>query len=168
MSAWLLPPGASGVVHPDTTGTRDLVYDTSKPWQLAGEALDTFYGSRLFTPTDETALSTNTGDSSYTGHTLGSVPGRAQGLQVGTTSTPTADLEFITRPRFLAGSGSFPAPSARNMPERYEPCDRLQPPRGWITIGRTAIGAASSEAANPPTISLGFARAKTWFCVPGF
>lgn len=79
----------------DATGTHDFVYDSSKPWQLSAEALDTFYGSRVITRNYEVALSVNTGDTSYTGHTIGSVPGRANGFKVGTTSTPAADLEYI-------------------------------------------------------------------------
>ena len=79
----------------DTTGTRDFVYDGTYPHRLSAEALDTFYGSRVLTRTYESTLSTNTGDSTYTGHTIGSVPGRVKGLQVGSVSTPAQDLEFI-------------------------------------------------------------------------
>ena len=42
------------------------------------------------TPTYESTLSTDTGVTSYTGHTLDYVPG----LQLGTTSTPANDVEF--------------------------------------------------------------------------
>ena len=76
----------------DTTGTRDYVYDSSKPWRLATEALDTFYGSRTVSRTYDSATSTSAG--TLASHTLGTVLGRTAGLQLGTTSTPAAELEF--------------------------------------------------------------------------
>lgn len=76
----------------DTSGVHDFVYDSSKPWRLSAEALDTFYGSRLISRTYDSATSTSAG--TLASHTLGTVLGRTAGLKLGSSSTPAAELEF--------------------------------------------------------------------------
>lgn len=79
----------------DYTGARDFVYDATSPWRLSAESLPAFYGSRVVFQSYENVTSTNSGDGSYTGHTIGSVAGRANGYRLGTVATPAADLETI-------------------------------------------------------------------------
>jgi len=61
----------------DFTGTRDFVYDSSKPWRLSAEAHSSFYGSRY-----QTSLYESSG-----------VVGRYRGFQVGASAGGTDDLE---------------------------------------------------------------------------
>ena len=61
----------------DATGTRDLVYDASKPWRLSAEALDAFFGSKVVT-----RLYENTG-----------MVGRNDGFKLGATTGSSSDLE---------------------------------------------------------------------------
>lgn len=72
----------------DFTGTRDLIYDATKPWRLTAEAESAFYGSRVTTRLyDET----------------GTI-GRVHGFQIGATAGSNLDLEqtfgFTTIGRF--------------------------------------------------------------------
>lgn len=61
----------------DFTGTRDFVYDSSKPWRLSAEAESDFYGSRVVTRLyDET-----------------NVYGRPRGFQIGAGVGSKSDLE---------------------------------------------------------------------------
>lgn len=61
----------------DLTGTRDFVYDPTKPWRLSAEALTGYYGSRVVTPLYES----------------GNVLGRDLGFQLGASAGSNSDLE---------------------------------------------------------------------------
>lgn len=81
----------------DAAGTRDFVYDSSKPWRLLYEDLPSsgggfFYGDRLLTRTYDAATSTSAG--TLASHTKGTVLGRIAGVKLGTPATPASDLEF--------------------------------------------------------------------------
>lgn len=68
----------------DYTGTRTFAYsETAAPWRQTAENLSAFYGSRSLATLFETATTANTGNSTYTGHTLGSVNGRYAGYRLG-------------------------------------------------------------------------------------
>lgn len=79
----------------DATGGRTLTYDAASPWRLATETLSaSFYNSRVLTNLYEGATSSNSGDTSYTGHTIASVKGRYSGFRLGVNPTASAyDLE---------------------------------------------------------------------------
>lgn len=72
----------------DFTGTRDLVYDSAKPWRMVAEAHSTFYGSRVMTRLYDEA---------------GTI-GRVRGFQLGSAVGSNSDLEqtfgFTTVGRF--------------------------------------------------------------------
>ena len=61
----------------DASGAHDFIYDSTKPWRLSAEALDTFYGSKVMT-----RLYENTG-----------MVGRIDGFQLGSTAGSNSDLE---------------------------------------------------------------------------
>lgn len=75
----------------DATGARTFDYDATAPWRLTAENLDaTFYAGRKLQSLYEAATDLNTGNSSYTGHTISRVKGRYAGYRLGTAPTDTA------------------------------------------------------------------------------
>ncbi|MBM3855447.1 MAG: hypothetical protein FJ399_20215, partial [Verrucomicrobia bacterium] len=83
------------------SGTHSFGYDAAKPWRLAFEEFDSFYGARRLSRTYEAATATS-GAGTLASHVLGTVLGRASGLQLGTAGTPAGELEF-TYPRSTTG-----------------------------------------------------------------
>jgi RHS repeat-associated protein len=79
----------------DATGERSFGYDATKPWRLTGETLSsTFYGSRALASLYEENTTANTGDLTYTGHTISTVKGRYRGYRLGVNPTAGSyDLE---------------------------------------------------------------------------
>ena len=79
----------------DATGERSFGYDATKPWRLTGETLSsTFYGSRALASLYEENTTANTGDGTYTGHTISTVKGRYRGYRLGVNPTAGSyDLE---------------------------------------------------------------------------
>ncbi|MBI5771949.1 MAG: RHS repeat-associated core domain-containing protein [Verrucomicrobia bacterium] len=73
---------------------RDFDYDSTYPTLLAKEKLPAFYDSRHLTRTYENSTNATTSPD-FGQHTIGTVLRRIQGLKLGTSSTPAADLEFI-------------------------------------------------------------------------
>lgn len=113
----------------DAAGTRDFVYDTSKPWRLSAEALDSFYGSKVMTRLYESS----------------GMVGRIDGFQLGSTAGSNSDLEtnfsYTSSGRFetlLSGRNS----NATTRTFRY----------GYLA-GSRLIQSLSIDGSHPFTIS---------------
>lgn len=90
----------------DVTGGRTLTYDATSPWRLATETLSaSFYNSRVLANLYEGATSSNTGDSSYTGHTIANVKGRYSGYRLGVS--PTASAYELENSHASSDAGRF-------------------------------------------------------------
>ncbi|HVU16418.1 MAG TPA: hypothetical protein VHD32_05815, partial [Candidatus Didemnitutus sp.] len=127
----------------DATGTRSFSYNSSTPWRLDYLSLPAFYNGRRLTQVYESSSSSSGG--TYGSYTIGTIKGRAVGFDLGTSGTPTQDLQqfatFANSGRLAGVNSAVGAGGYQNFVYSYQ---------------------SSSNLLNGYTVGLNFAVGRTY------